>query len=42
MTVQNDQPFPTIEAFRLDRGETTLPDDLGQGWSVVLFYRGVW
>ena len=42
MTVQNDQPFPTITAFRFDGGETTLPDDLGPGWSVLLFYRGVW
>ena len=42
MSLQNGQPFPTITAFRLDGGEMTLPDDLDPGWSVVLFYRGLW
>ena len=42
MTLQNDQPFPTIKASKLDGGETTLPDELEQGWNVLLFYRGVW
>ena len=42
MTLQNDQPFPTINATKLDGADSTLPDDLDPGWSVLLFYRGVW
>lgn len=42
MSLQNGQPFPTITASRLEGGEMALPAGLAPGWSVVLFYRGVW
>ena len=42
MALLNGQPFPMVSASRPDGIEMTLPDDLESGWSVLLFYRGVW
>ncbi len=42
MRFENDQPFSTVVASRIGGGRMTLPVDLAEGWSVVLFYRGEW
>ncbi len=43
MKLENRDPFPRITAPSVEgEDETTLPDELAGGWSVVVFYRGVW
>jgi peroxiredoxin len=32
--------FPSIELAITDGSTLKLPDGLGTGWSVILFYRG--
>lgn len=34
--------LPDITASRLGGGEIELPDDVADGWAVILFYRGHW
>lgn len=34
--------LPDITASRLGGGEIELPEDVADGWAVVLFYRGHW
>lgn len=34
--------FPDLTVDLVDGGTLHLPDDVGSGWSVVLFYRGHW
>jgi len=33
-------PFPDLELTCVDGTRLRLPDGLGTGWSVVLFFRG--
>lgn len=35
-------PFPRMTASRVGGGEISLPDDVADGWAVLLFYRGHW
>ncbi len=42
MRLENNQQFPTVVARRVGDGEVTVPDDLAESWSVLLFYRGDW
>lgn len=34
--------FPTTTVAMPDGGSMTLPDDMGDGWKVIIFYRGSW
>lgn len=34
--------FPHVTVSRLGGGEIDLPDDVADGWAVILFYRGHW
>ena len=40
--LENGDPFPTLEAPRVSGRSMTIPDDLGDQWSLVVFYRGHW
>lgn len=42
MSLENNQPFPTIVATKVGGSEMTIPTDLAGSWAVVLFYRGEW
>ena len=41
MLMPGDQ-FPKIELALPDGGSISLPDDLGDSWAYILFYRGGW
>ncbi len=34
--------FPTMTFNLVGGGASTVPDDLGDGYKIVLFYRGHW
>lgn len=34
--------FPMVRARRVGGGEIVLPNDVGDQWAVILFYRGNW
>lgn len=36
------EPFPSLTASLVNGGHITLPDDVSDGWAVLLFYRGHW
>ena len=36
------QPFPETTLSLSDGGSMSLPADMGDGWKVVIFYRGGW
>lgn len=36
------EPFPSLTASLVEGGRITLPDDVSDGWTVLLFYRGHW
>jgi peroxiredoxin len=38
----NGERFPRITADNSAGGSMTIPDDLADGWAVLLFYRGHW
>ncbi|MEE8201315.1 MAG: hypothetical protein V3R29_09115 [Candidatus Acidoferrales bacterium] len=42
MRLENNQQFPKLTASKVDGREMTLPDELGDQWGVLLFYRGHW
>ena len=35
-------PFPTLTLNTVSGETISVPDDLGEGYKVVLFYRGDW
>lgn len=37
-----DDLFPPMELRLLSGDSMNIPDELGDGYSVVLFYRGYW
>lgn len=40
--LQNNDPFPTVNGETVNHGPLSLPDELEQEWSVLLYYRGEW
>jgi alkyl hydroperoxide reductase subunit AhpC len=34
--------FPALEFSAVGGGMVTLPEDFGERWNVLLFYRGHW
>ncbi len=40
--LDNGDRFPTLTADTLDGEPLTLPDDVADVWTVLLFYRGHW
>ncbi|MDP6564921.1 MAG: hypothetical protein QF578_08860 [Alphaproteobacteria bacterium] len=36
------QPFPTTAINLSDGGAMTLPDDMADGYKMIIFYRGSW
>ena len=40
--LENGQPLPPVSAPSVEEGPVQLPDDLGDRWAVLLFYRGDW
>lgn len=40
--VARGQTLPTWEAPLVGSGQINLPEDVADGWAVVLFYRGHW
>jgi peroxiredoxin len=40
--LENGDGFPTITAPAVEGDPLTLPDDLDDLWSVLIFYRGHW
>jgi peroxiredoxin len=40
--LENGDDFPTITAPAVEGEPLTLPDDLDDLWSVLIFYRGHW
>lgn len=36
------QTFPTVSLSLSDGATMTLPDDLGDSYKVIVFYRGGW
>ena len=36
------QPFPTTTINLSDDSRMTLPNDMGDGYKAILFYRGSW
>jgi peroxiredoxin len=40
--LQNNDAFPSLTFARAGGGEIRLPDDLADGFGVILFYRGAW
>ncbi len=34
--------FPSTKIALSDGGTMTVPDDMGDGYKVILFYRGGW
>ena len=36
------QPFPSAQISLSDGSSINLPDGLGDGWKVVLLFRGAW
>lgn len=42
MRLENNEQFPTIVGPKVGGDRMTIPDDLAEGWSVVLVYRGLW
>lgn len=36
------QPFPNARLSLSDDSGLSVPDDLGDGWKVVLLFRGAW
>ena len=41
MLMPGDQ-FPKLELALPRRGSISLPDDFGDSWAYILFYRGGW
>jgi hypothetical protein len=42
MRLENGDRFPDLEVELCNADKLRLPDDVGAGWAVVLFYRGHW
>ena len=40
--LDSNDNFPQLSLQIVDAGETTLPEATGEGYGVVLFYRGYW
>lgn len=36
------QTFPSTVLTMPDGGSMRLPDDMGDGWKMILFFRGIW
>lgn len=36
------QTFPATKITLSDGSSMSLPDDMGDGWKVIIFYRGGW
>ena len=36
------QTFPATKITLSDGRAMSLPDDMGDGWKVIIFYRGGW
>lgn len=36
------QPFPTTTITLSDGSRMTLPDDMGDGYKMIIFFRGSW
>lgn len=34
--------FPATTITLSDGSQMTLPDDMGDGWKVIIFFRGNW
>ena len=42
MRLDSGDTFPELTLQDLDDSDITLPDAFGDGWGVVLMYRGHW
>lgn len=42
MKLENGQRLPDLTVQTVEDGEMRLPDDLEEGWTAILFYRGHW
>ena len=42
MKLDSGDMFPELTLSDLDGGQVTIPDVFGDGWGVVLVYRGHW
>ncbi len=38
--LERGERFPALSLALVDGTTSSLPEDLGPGWSVLLFYRG--
>lgn len=36
------QQFPTTMISLSDGSSMSLPDGMGEGWKVIIFFRGAW
>lgn len=36
------QTFPSTVVNMSDGSSMNLPDDMGDGWKMILFFRGIW
>jgi len=36
------QKFPNTSLTLSDGGAMRLPDDMGDGWKAIIFFRGIW
>ena len=42
MRLNNGDKFPSVSGRTVGGESLTIPEDLKQEWTVVLFYRGHW
>ncbi len=40
--LDNGDRFPKMTCDAVDGGKIILPEDFGERWNVLLFYRGHW
>jgi hypothetical protein len=40
--LDNGDRFPVLVCDAVDGGRIALPEDFGERWNVILFYRGHW
>lgn len=36
------QRFPGVNLAMSDGSHLSLPDDMGEGWKAIIFFRGIW
>ena len=40
--LENDEQFPSITGSSVAHGEISVREHTAGGWSVLIFYRGIW